>query len=211
MNPRGPQRVLVVSSLASTPLTYTYTYTHTYTSTYTYTCTGIYVCMCIYRHRHVGQADGLLFFPEKWPCHLCTTCRRCTVNVEWYCTVYLPKLFSTVESRSPARGIRGLLLHHDNAPAHTTAKTLDFLTTSGVQLATHPAYSPDLTLCDHFLFRKAKEELQRRRFQTPDNAIVVYQDVFQTLSKEDYNIAFQNWFTRMQKCIDADEEYFEKQ
>ena len=180
MNPRGPQRVLVVSSLASTPLTYTYEYTHThtytythtstYTSTYTYTCTGIYVCMyvcmCIYRHRHVGQADGLLFFPEKWPCHLCTTCRRCTVNVEWYCTVYLPKLFSTMESRRPARGIRGLLLHHDNAPAHTTAKTLDFLTTSGVQLATHPAYSPDLTLW-LFPFSEGKRRIAEKTFSDP--------------------------------------------
>ena len=104
--------------------------------------------------------------------HLSTTYRE----VHCECRLVLHGLLA--KSHCPARVIRCLLLHHNNAPAHTAAKTLDCLITSRVQLVTCPLNSPDLALCD-FLFPKAKEQLQERCFQTPDDAVVPYQDVLQ--------------------------------
>ena len=40
-------------------------------------------------------------------------------------------------TRHPRTGVRGLLLHHENASVHTAAVTLDFLAASNVQ-HTHP-------------------------------------------------------------------------
>ncbi|KAI6647856.1 Mariner transposase [Oopsacas minuta] len=45
--------------------------------------------------------------------------------------------FRSWSSRRPKTGIRRLLLHHDNASAHTAAKTLDFLDENSVQLVSH--------------------------------------------------------------------------
>ncbi|UYV73814.1 hypothetical protein LAZ67_11000993 [Cordylochernes scorpioides] len=49
-----------------------------------------------------------------------------------------------------------LQCHHDNARSHTSAQTFDFLANSGVQLVTHPPYSPDLAPCDFFISKNLR-------------------------------------------------------
>ncbi|UYV60449.1 hypothetical protein LAZ67_1001180 [Cordylochernes scorpioides] len=62
-----------------------------------------------------------------------------------------------IKQSRPRVQLKGVLLRHDNTRPHTSAQTLDFLTNSGVQLLTHPPYSPDLAPCDFFfLFAKVK-------------------------------------------------------
>ena len=69
---------------------------------------------------------------------------RKTVMADWYVNHCMPKVFQAWCTRRTQTGVRGLLLHHDNASAHSAAVTLDFLAASNVQLVTHPQYSPDL-------------------------------------------------------------------
>ena len=69
---------------------------------------------------------------------------RKTVTADWYVNQCLPKVSQAWHKRCPQTSVRGLLLHHSNASAHTAAVTLDFLAASNVQLVTHPPYSPDL-------------------------------------------------------------------
>ena len=92
---------------------------------------------------------------------------RKTVTADWYVNHCLPKVFQAWCTWRHRTGVRGLLLHHDNASAHTAAVTLDFLAASNVQLATHPSYSPDLAPCDWFLFPSAKRQLKGNSFRTP--------------------------------------------
>ena len=88
----------------------------------------------------------------------------------------LPKAFEAWSSRRPKTGTRGLLLHHDNASAHTAAKTLDFLAENSVQLVSYPPYSPDLAPCDFFLFPKVKEKIRGIRFDSPEEARLAFED-----------------------------------
>ena len=67
---------------------------------------------------------------------------RKMVTADWYVNHCLLKVFRARCKRRPQTGVRGLLLHHDNAGAHTAAVTLDFLTANDVQLVTHPPYLP---------------------------------------------------------------------
>ena len=53
-----------------------------------------------------------------------------------------------------------LLLQMDNAPSHTAVNTQRFLEGTGVQLVKQAPYSPDLNLCDRFLFRGIKHSLK---------------------------------------------------
>jgi transposase len=55
--------------------------------------------------------------------------------------------------------------HHDNAPAHTSLKTTEFVTINNMVIVPRPPYSPDLTPCDFALFPKLKIEL-KGRFET---------------------------------------------
>ena len=75
---------------------------------------------------------------------------RKTVTVDWCVNHCMPKVFQAWCTRRLRTGVRGLLLHHDNASAHIAAVTLDFLAASNVQLVAHPPYSPDLAPCDWF-------------------------------------------------------------
>ena len=92
---------------------------------------------------------------------------RKTVTADWYVNHCLPKIFQAWCKRRPRTGVRGLLLHHDNASARTATVTLDFLAASDVQLVTHPPYSSDLAPCDWFLFPSAKRQMRECSFRTP--------------------------------------------
>jgi hypothetical protein len=55
-------------------------------------------------------------------------------------------------------------LHHDNAPAHSTALVQAFLAKYHVTQVCQPPYSPDLAPCDFWLFPKLKLLLKGRIF-----------------------------------------------
>ncbi|CAG0889483.1 unnamed protein product, partial [Darwinula stevensoni] len=55
-----------------------------------------------------------------------------TVTAEWYIKVCLPAVLAEVKQMHPKTGLRGLLLHHNNVPAHTAVRTLDFLVEQGM-------------------------------------------------------------------------------
>ena len=103
-----------------------------------------------------------------------------------------------------------LQLHHDNAPAHTAARTLDFLAQQKIRLLPHPPYLPDLAPCDFFLFPKTKEKLRGRQFSSHEEAVGAYLEAVNDVPEEAWIEAFSSWFRRMEKCIRVHGEYFEK-
>lgn len=134
--------------------------------------------------------------------------QRRTVNSEWYTTICLPEVFGELRKTNRRRRI---ILHHDNASSHTSAQTKDFLSTQNVELMGHPAYSPDLAPNDFFLFPSIKNKLRGQRFSTPEEAVDAFKNHVLSLPDSEWHKCFENWFKRMQKCIDLHGEYFEKQ
>ena len=91
---------------------------------------------------------------------------RKMVTADWYVNLCLPKIFQARCKRRLRAGVRGLLLHHNNASAHTAAVTLDFLATSNTQLVTRPPYSSKLPPCDWFLLPSVKRQLKGSSVRT---------------------------------------------
>jgi hypothetical protein len=56
----------------------------------------------------------------------------------------------------------------------------------------YPPYSPDLALCDFFLFPKLKLKLKARWFDTIEEIHAESQSVLDTLTEKDFQEAFQN-------------------
>ena len=135
---------------------------------------------------------------------------RKTVTADWYVTNCLPKVFEAWRERRPRTGTRGLLLHHDNASAHTARATTTFLEEKNVQLVAHPPYSPDLAPNDFFLFPKVKRQLKGKKFQTPEDARRFFDAIVSGLPESTWSGAFGNWFYRMDKCIESSGGHFEK-
>jgi hypothetical protein len=57
---------------------------------------------------------------------------------------------------------------YDNAPAHTSLKTTEFVTNNIMVIIPLPPYSPDVAPCDFVWFPKLKMKLKGRRFQTSE-------------------------------------------
>jgi hypothetical protein len=60
------------------------------------------------------------------------------------------------------------VLHHDNAPAHSSFLVRNFLAKNETTVVPQPPYSPDLAPADFFLFPKLKSTLKGRHFDTFD-------------------------------------------
>ena len=118
---------------------------------------------------------------------------RKTVTADWYVNHCLPKVFQAWCKRHPRTGVRGLLLSHDNARAHTVAVTLDFLAANDVQLVTHPPYSPDLAPCDWFLFLSAKRQLKGKQFQNAEDAQAFFEGFILDIPQSTWSGVIDNW------------------
>jgi len=74
-----------------------------------------------------------------------------------YYTDELHKLREALKSKRRGKLRHGVLLLHDNAPAHTSAVATSAAAECGYDLLLHPTYSPDLAPSDFCLFPLLKE------------------------------------------------------
>ncbi|CAH1971429.1 unnamed protein product [Acanthoscelides obtectus] len=145
----------------------------------------------VIRSRNLSKAGHIATIPLN---------EQRTVTADWYVTVFLPKVIT-----------KRINLHHDNASSHTAQKTRQYLTEENAELLDHPLYSPGLSPNDFFTFPKIKNRLRGQRFQSPEEAVDAFKNAVLDLLANEWNKCFENWFDRMQMCINLRGEYFEKQ
>ena len=92
----------------------------------------------------------------------------------------------------------------DSTPVNNSIHVTDYLTKVGIKTVPHPPYSPDLALCDFWLFPK----LKGCRYETIEEMKEAVTKAIDTLTQEDFHGAFQK-FERYKKCITAGGDYFE--
>ncbi|KAI6653144.1 Transposase [Oopsacas minuta] len=88
---------------------------------------------------------------------------KVAINTEYYVQV-LKKLREAIKFKRRGKLSSHVLLQHDNAPAHTSRRTLDEIQHLGFELLPHPPYSPDLAPRDYWLFSEMKRPLRGKRF-----------------------------------------------
>ncbi|UYV63992.1 hypothetical protein LAZ67_2006273 [Cordylochernes scorpioides] len=91
-----------------------------------------------------------------------------TVNKEYYLQVMRNLREAIRQKRPDLWKNKNWLLHHDNAPAHTSLLVRDFLAKKNTLMMPQPPYSTDLAPCDFFLFLKLKRPMKGRRYATLD-------------------------------------------
>jgi transposase len=93
------------------------------------------------------------------------------------------------------------IVHQDNAPSQTTLVTREFLVKNKITTMGHPPYSPDLVLCDFYLFSKAKNITRGKHFLDVDTIKRETTMPLKELTKKDMQHCFQEWENRWTKCI----------
>jgi len=91
--------------------------------------------------------------------------RNTTVNSGYYKGL-LERLREDVRRKRSEKWANGFILHHDNAPCHTSLLVRHFLSNKNITVYLHPPYSPDLAPCDFWLFPKVKMTLKDKRFES---------------------------------------------
>ena len=75
----------------------------------------------------------------------------------------------------------------------------------------HPPYSTDMAANDFFLFQYVKNKMKGQCFSTPEEAVDAFRMPVLAIPQSEWQKCFQNWFKRLQRYIDLNGEYFEKQ
>jgi len=101
------------------------------------------------------------------------------------------------------------VLHHDNAPAHTALSVREFPAKKNIPVLPHPPYSPDLALCDFYLFPKLKLKLKGHHFGKIENIQQTVTDDLNTLTDNDFRYCYDQWKKRWNRCVTSQGSYFE--
>ncbi|UYV70543.1 RGS7 [Cordylochernes scorpioides] len=132
-----------------------------------------------------------------------------TVNKEYYLQVMRNLREAIRQKRPDLWKNKNWLLHHDNAPAHTSLLVRDFLAKNNTLMMPQPPYSPDLPPCDFFLFPKLKRPMKGRRYATLDEIKTASKEELRKNQKNDFLKCFEDWKNRWHKCIISHGDYFE--
>ncbi|KAI6648845.1 Transposase [Oopsacas minuta] len=95
-----------------------------------------------------GKRMATVFWDTKGIIMIDWLPNKVTINTEYYVQV-LKKLRETIKSKRRGKLSSYVLLQHDNAPAHTSRRTLDEIQHLGFELLPHPPYSRDLAPSDY--------------------------------------------------------------
>jgi len=85
------------------------------------------------------------------------------INAEYYSSLRV-QLKDISKEKRRGNFTKGVLVLHDNAPAHRAHATQKKLAYLGFQCLDHPPYSPDLAPSDYHLFPELKKTIERSPF-----------------------------------------------
>ena len=152
----------------------------------------------------------IVFFDSKLLIHREFVPVGTTVNAEYYEGV-LKQLLLRIRWIRPQYRHGQWNLFHDNARPHTAIRVTQFLDRHQVPVLDHTPFSPDLAPAGFFLFPRFKGVLKGQHFSDITEIQQRVTTVLRAIPKEAFADSFQQLYTRCQKCIAANGEYFEGQ
>jgi len=118
-----------------------------------------------------------------------------------YYAELIRKLRSAIKEKRCGKSSHGVLLHQDDAPAHTSAVAMAAIRECVFELLSQPPYSPDLAPADYHVFRSLKDSLRGQRFGCDEEVIDTINDWFELQDKQffvdDVNLLTHRWEKRV--------------
>lgn len=136
---------------------------------------------------------------------------KTTVTGNYYATVLRSELLPAIKRKRPQLVRSGILLHHDNAPSHSSRVVVDTIAELNVEQLSHPPYSPDLAICDFWLFPNLKNRLRGQKYESREELRSAVNRNLREMSRDGLQHVFQAWMDRWNKCISCKGRYFEKE
>ena len=140
--------------------------------------------------------------------------RAQTINKVYYVEV-LKRLRDAVRRKRPRFwSIGNWVLHHDNAPAHSSNLEQQFLAKHKIVQLRQPPYSPDIAPCDFWMFSKLKMALKGKRsddIETIQSNADAREETHElkAISKSAFEDCFKMWKHRCERVVQSNGDYFE--
>lgn len=103
----------------------------------------------------------------------------------------------------------GVILQQDNARPHVALRTLEKIKELGWERLIHPAYSPDASPSDYYLFRSLQHSLSGKRFANINEIKMHLSAYFDSKPTEFYRQGIEKLPLIWQKIIDSNGDYFD--
>ena len=132
-----------------------------------------------------------------------------TITGQYYSNL-LTNLRQEIKLKRRGMLSRGVLLLHDNAPAHSSLAAMDTAGRCGYQILPHPPYSPDLAPSDFFLFPTLKSALRGQHFPTDNAVIQATESWFSAENGCTYRDGIRKVKMHWEKCVTLGGSYVEK-
>ena len=127
-----------------------------------------------------------------------------TINKEYYVEV-LKRLRDAVRRKRPPYWSSGnWLLHHDNAPAHSSNLVQNFLAKHKIVQLCQPPYSPDF-----WMFPKLKIALKEKRFDDIETIQSNATRELKAIPKSAFEDCFKMCKHRWKRVVQSNGDYFE--
>lgn len=133
-----------------------------------------------------------------------------TITAQSYCKEIEIMHHKLLEKQPALVNRRGPILLHDNAKPHISRLTAQKLNGLNYEVLPHPAYSPDLSPSDYYLFKHMDRFLTNKKFR---NQIDIQNDIlqfFESRSGDFYEKGIYKLLCRWQKCVDNNGQYFDE-
>lgn len=163
----------------------------------------------VVKNRYCGKQMAVVFFTSKGLVKIVLLEPKQTVTAKWYSDVCLDQVFAALKKDRRLKGFTQIWLHHDNASVHTAHYTKNYLEGIDCNLLDHPPHSPDLAPADFFLFREVKNRMRGIQYRTKEDATAAFAEIIESLTIQDWESCFKDWFNRYNRCIEANGDYFE--
>jgi histone-lysine N-methyltransferase SETMAR len=100
-----------------------------------------------------------------------------------------------------------LLLHWDNAPAHTAKVTKAVVRKEQLKILPQPPYSPDLSPSDFFLFGYVKSQLRGKKCKDSETLLTEIRGIVSSIPVRKRVEVFEEWIWRLKSVISSGGEY----
>jgi hypothetical protein len=140
----------------------------------------------IQRPPYDGQKTMVIMFFNRDRMHMIKILpQNERLNAEYFAEIILSSSLVSIcyPNGRRSRG-RKCVVHFDNAPMHNSKKITDKLMKEDLKKMSHPAYNPNRSPCDFFLFSYLRNKLIDEKYQTIDECFCEVEMIMSQISSD---------------------------
>jgi hypothetical protein len=129
-----------------------------------------------------------------------------TVNSSFYIN-FLRRMRHNFHRQQDPLDWHEMVIQHDNASVHSSAAVRNFLAEKGANLLHQPVYSPDMNLCDRFVFRLIENARRDYNLRDSDDVKTFVTDVISGFTLEMLSHEFSKLCDDLKRIIESGGDY----